>query len=446
MFLVPDADHLGTNFSLMLMDIDGTSYQPEAYIITPSTVPVEVSIVTGFQTHHSSFLASSERPWFDRLSTDSRLRSSTLERKELSISASDEIGVVVVNKEEYSIDGFLSLPHDALGTEYFAVSYSPSGLHHSQIGAVPTEDGTVVSFALPPNRPITVQFRNRVYNSGRIITVHMNLLDAIQIQSNDDLTGTRVYSNKPIAVFGGNDDSSVGGHNSTKPDSTDHMVEQLVPVKSWGQTFAVVPFPDRTNGNIIRIVASEWNTSVMISSDLTEILLNPGDFVDVEVHSEVYYWLESNKPVQVVQFSKSHVPAGGIGDTAMSLQPPVDQQSNDYRFITPDGSRGFFETNYMLIVIEETNKDGIYIEGIAFGEGKVSDLATWKAISGSKPAMVATAVKMKMDVFHVYHETSDVTFQLVLTGHSKRECYAMPIGLRLYDTNVKVRKSSRLYF
>lgn len=51
-----------------------------------------------------------------------------------------------------------------------------------------------------------------------------------------DLTGTRIYSNKRIAVFSGNIRTKV-----ELSASRDHLVSQLPPTSSWGMEFILAP-------------------------------------------------------------------------------------------------------------------------------------------------------------------------------------------------------------
>ena len=72
-------------------------------------------------------------------------------------------------------------------------------------------------------------------------------------QSKSDLSGTRIQASRPVNVYSGNirakvdvvEDPSVGNINTG---SRDHLVEQLMPVNSWGTVFHIQPIPDRRFG------------------------------------------------------------------------------------------------------------------------------------------------------------------------------------------------------
>ena len=73
-------------------------------------------------------------------------------------------------------------------------------------GVVATTDNTVISFALPPRHNISVTFRDRVYRSGEILSIVLDVYGMFQLQTSTgcDLTGVRVFADKTIAVFSGN--------------------------------------------------------------------------------------------------------------------------------------------------------------------------------------------------------------------------------------------------
>ena len=71
-----------------------------------------------------------------------------------------------------------------------------------------------------------------------------------QLQSKDDLTGTRVTTSSPASVFSGAVSTSVGAQFMA-----DHLVEQLPPIQMWETGFITTPLATRTAGDIFRIVS-----------------------------------------------------------------------------------------------------------------------------------------------------------------------------------------------
>jgi IgGFc binding protein len=80
-------------------------------------------------------------------------------------------------------------------------------------GVVAVSDDTTISFALPPTSNVSVTFLDRTYRSGEIVTIVLDVYGTFELQTSiaGDLTGCRVYANKPIAVFSGNRATQVIG-------------------------------------------------------------------------------------------------------------------------------------------------------------------------------------------------------------------------------------------
>ena len=70
--------------------------------------------------------------------------------------------------------------------------------------------------------------------------------NTVQLQCLDlcDLTGTYISSSKPIAVYSGNVRAAVPSSRTSR----DHLVEQMIPVRTWGTEFPVMASPKNNDG------------------------------------------------------------------------------------------------------------------------------------------------------------------------------------------------------
>ena len=94
-----------------------------------------------------------------------------------------------------------------------------------------------------------------------ILQVTLNQYEAMQILDQSDLTGTIITSSQPVAVFSGNKNTYVGSNSN----NIDMLVEQMIPAKAWGYTFALVPAPGNNVGEEIKVVAREPNTIIQVN-------------------------------------------------------------------------------------------------------------------------------------------------------------------------------------
>jgi hypothetical protein len=168
--------------------------------------------------------------------------------------------------------------------------------------------------------------------------------EILQIETlgkDDDLTGSEITSDKPVAVFAGN---TCGGFDPTRKTpytDCDHIEEQMYPVNQWGRTFTVLdlrmPQMQPSNDIWVRIVASEDDTQLTFDSPRalpglpTDAMLNKGEFIHITINDPMsgfmdskraHFQLESTKPVQVESFMGTQ--EGG------AVMVPVDQFLDEY--------------------------------------------------------------------------------------------------------------------
>lgn len=80
-----------------------------------------------------------------------------------------------------------------------------------------------------------------------------------QVQTFGDLTASYISADKKFALMSGNERTNV-----LPGTSRDTLCDQMLPVRSWGKEFAIVPTPYRTTGDEIKIIGSEDSTTGFI--------------------------------------------------------------------------------------------------------------------------------------------------------------------------------------
>ena len=194
----------------------------------------------------------------------------------IHVTSDTEVAVYGLNQQSATTDAYLGLPVDALGTEYMAMSYT--ALLPGQLAVVGTADETTVTITptvTTYGRAAGVPY-NITLNTGQ---TYLLSTDA----SGEDLTGTVVTSDKPVAVFSGVQCANV-------PEGVtycDHLVEQMVPVETWGKSFVTSPLATRTGGDIFRVLAAEDGTQVTIDG-IGVATLNSGEFYEASFSSTQY--------------------------------------------------------------------------------------------------------------------------------------------------------------
>lgn len=237
------------------------------------------------------------------------------------------IMVYGLNHKKMSTDTYLGLPVKVLGNAYRAVAMTVIGEFVSQIGIVATEDSTKVeivpTYTLLSGRPSNVPF-TIVLQKGEAY----QFCSDDKISSRNDLTGTLIVSNKPIAVFSGHQCANV----PVAVGTCNHLVEQLPPISSWGKQFYVGQFQGRSKSSY-RILANENNT-VVFEDNKQVAILKAGQFYENNNLRNVVQ-VNATKPILVTQYSQGMRNGDSLGDPMMLLVSPTQQFLKKYRFATP---------------------------------------------------------------------------------------------------------------
>ena len=137
-----------------------------------------------------------------------------------------------------------------------------------KFAVVATEDGTTVQFS-----PSDTTFTGQLPNPGSPYTITLNKGDAYLVTSRTkkegigdyvlDLSGSFVCADKPIAVFNGNQQTSIP-ISVTK--ARNFATEHSLPIASWGTEFYLTKL-ERTKINYFRITAAYDNTTVTVKTE-----------------------------------------------------------------------------------------------------------------------------------------------------------------------------------
>ena len=418
------ADNVGSEFIVGFMENKESDLDVEIYITTMEPVTVNVNISAPRYTASTIFQQMTVTDGsYQHISLDGDLRmiGSSTDTKALYITADNNIVVHGVNKALYSTDAFLGLPVTVLGTEYFAVTYHPAQ-HQTQILIIVVQNDTSVTITLPTTTGGDLMYENYAYGPGSSISETMDRFDTFQIvntNTNGDLTGAHITSDKPIAVYSGNKRASIGSG-----PSKDHLVEMLYPVDRWGKEFLTVPIPERTVGDKFRIVSSEDSTLVHITGGYSSsfMLSKAGDMREEDIPSTAYCHIVADKAsaVTVVQFVLSQQSSDERADPAMIIIPSVDQFSYSHTFSTPTLSSP--STSYLLIVVKDSDKGGLKLDGSSINVNTTS-------ISGTD--YVGGYVSISEGTHTIEHTSRIVFFGAYLYGYALYESYGYPVGMRL---------------
>ncbi len=244
------------------------------------------------------------------------------------VQSTGAISVVGFNHRFQTSDSFGALSVTALGSEYRLVGLPKLGsVLLSQASIIATEDGTriviegtKISDARESNMKEVVLQRGDVF--------HVEALEKDPI--NGDISTVLVRADKPIAVFSGH----MCGQIPIYCQSCNTLVEQLLPISSWGKHFVTMPLPMRRHYSLRFVSHSATKISTVWSDGQSSFSMGPGEVHDIMSATPVMS-IESSEPVEIVQFSHGHKDGDDAGDPCMFRVPALEQMAKDYLVVMP---------------------------------------------------------------------------------------------------------------
>jgi hypothetical protein len=192
-----------------------------------------------------------------------------IEDKGIHVVSNAPVSLYGLSKYLHTTDAYLALPVNALGLDYTVMSYKTTVSNHgSAFSVVATQNGTVLT----------------IFNHQTSVTSNINLnqgqtyyVEAVWVSQ--DLTGSRIQSNLPVAVYGSVEDGMV----TEACPAANIIVEQLFPIYSWGKNFVTVPLAGRdASGDIFRILTAQDGTDISINGTLVATK-NTGEFYETNL-------------------------------------------------------------------------------------------------------------------------------------------------------------------
>lgn len=258
-------------------------------------------------------------------------------------------------------DGYLAIPISGLGQEYYCLSYHDDYywfVANSHLGGefliVAPYDGTEVEITTTANTRLTDDGKTIGHKPGDKWKVILNKGQTYLVMSTgwefgvDDLTGSHVKSNKPIAFITGHQRAQVG---SVGDNSKDHLIEMIPPVDRWGTEYFMVPHKGRVlAGDYVRVLSAEDNN--IISTNGSTKAINAGEWFAVEEQLvPTTFRSLNNKKFLVMDYSYYQGYNGDPqqGDPHMITMIPKEQFQKRIIFRTPQNAGSAFQ-HFVTIV------------------------------------------------------------------------------------------------
>ena len=349
---------------------------------------------------------------------------------------SDKVTVIGQSLDEYSSDSYLVLPitvSSDIAYVYYGISVPRTTVHnfphYSSILMVGTEDNTTMKLTVTQSVKIITHDGDLI--PGKEYSFVINRLQTIYIRSLEDLTGTKIVTDKPVSVFSGHGCGNIPWNVS----ACSHLIEQIPPTKLWGKIYYIAPFA-RKRSYTIRILGAYNSTIVNVYCKNTMDLftLDEGEFVNKTVQMQQYCAIYSNNKVLVIQFSHGgNEDKNSFGDPAMILVPSVNQYLNKFVFSTIRNPIQSQYSHYINIIVmaQYYQPNMIYLIAGRVNRSLVTQQWTPIKVNGSIEAY-ATQVEISEGKVEVFHNTPAAQLMVTVYGFTRHNGYGHIGGILLH--------------
>jgi hypothetical protein len=340
------------------------------------------------------------------------------EAKGIHVTAQNEVTIYGLNRASATTDAYLGLPTDILGLEYIVLGFgNVNVVNGTEFVVAAAADNTVVTITPSVTtgaRTVGVPY-NIVLNQGQVYQLRNTGA------APNDLSGTIVTADKPVAVFGGHQCANIPNGSTF---ACDHVVEQVPPTETWGKSFVTVPLATRDNGDTFRFLASTNGTNVTVNGAVVATL-NRGQFHQRIINSSAT--ITSDQPILVAQYSNgcSFDSSCGPtdGDPFMMLIPPFEQFLGQYTVSTPDqaGSPSpQFPANFVNVVAPNAAVGSVTLDGTAIPPASFTAIGS-SGFSGAQVSLTQGSHTL----------SGSLPFGAFIYGFGSFDSYGYPGGMSL---------------
>ena len=226
----------------------------------------------------------------------------------LYIHSAHEISAHAIVSTESKMAAYILLPRDVLGTKYYTITHCDNGICRCSI--TPAYVNASITIILPElSTTTTYHYDGAEYRSRDLFNVKLPFGDIFTLSLEEDLSGTLIMADYPIAVF-------CGGITHTGV-----FMEQMIPLQYYQRgPYITMPFIDITRA-FVKGVAREENTLCVITwgnrsnvkRKSKKQLQKPGDIFQQMAPqnlAEVVINTTCDKPVMVMLISDNGVVDG----------------------------------------------------------------------------------------------------------------------------------------
>lgn len=401
---------------------------PSLHLLTTETTPVTCIIDVPMFGQTYNLVITADDDGFVEFPHDLQtFADSTFSNKGIHVQVdSNEVVIIGQNFRLHRADTdgtYLALPTVDLNIthyKYFELDMVLGAARwFSQILVVGTQPNTTMNITVTQPVRTIINGANIDLVAGVQYTYNMDRLQTFYISHQEDLTGTKIVTDKPVSLFSGHACAILpisGG-------DCDHMIEQSLPTVMWGTTYYIAPIPRIGNAYFIRVLAANDGTEVnMYCNNTVHELhtINEGEYIHKELGVLDHCAIHSNKEVLVAEYASSPRHGGFPSDPAMVLVPATIYYSDKVLSSTASYSElGYIHSLIIIVLSDYFNADMIYMRSA--GNSVLLDTQQWIPIQVNSitEAYYTHINNISTGSFEVFHTNPRASLNTMLFGFSQ---------------------------
>ena len=331
-----------------------------------------------------------------------------------------------IDDEEEDGDTFAALPiSPILGEmkfeEYLVLSHASKILQTNVMGVilvVAATDNTQI--VVTPAENISDVEGGSFLEKNKVALFVQHRLNTLTLTSVNDLTGTVIRADKPIAVYSG----TIPVHVS----SCGHVIEQMPPVRVLGLCYIVTSFMGRQDGKYVKFVATVDGT--FVETHENDMVLSSYGPLDQGMFHERYVGpgrvlvLKSSQPIMVAQVGPG-AQLDDVGAPFMIVLPSLSQLVSEVSFYSKNSSNvNYFHYITITVPSQYYDEDAILLDGDPIHSNATTTVQS--PLCGN-----FTLVSLEVAPGHHYlqHTTPGAGFLLSVYGFAPGTSYGYSPGL-----------------
>ncbi len=412
------------------LDVPGKDYHTQLNTIPNNTIQFDIPITIGQPISGGMSLPPPIEQVYDGAG--------------IHITSMDPIVVYGLARGSGSSDGYMALPVSTWGKEYIIASWADGSNNKTEYmpsyaSVIAAYDNTRVSFILGGNSGTGTSGGMKPGELKQFTLFRGDVLVVPSIETNSDLSGSKILSNKPVAVVTGNRCAAIPETEIT----CDYLIEMELPTQVWGKEFHIGPINKRKKNPIIKIMSKEEGNKIYKNGiEIATIKFIGGLEGDgwlslrTDNGNPVPVTIRSEKPSCITLFNPSRGEDTVNIDPFQMLQIPVEHYQKEIFFTTPNAKNYIeFPTNYINIIYESDNI-GTVPDDLEFAWESFGKLQ-WERINLTSPAPGTPFIgtlsgkryylkQFQLPEFGTYKIRADSPIMVYSYGYSATSSYGYP--------------------